>query len=69
MPLNDLDSCLISIEDKKQKERKENQIKHSKTVLSLPFSDMRVNMYNFTVLNKLKETRLIKTVQIRQRVE
>ena len=28
-------------------------------VLTLPFTDFRVNMYNYTTLNRLKETRLI----------
>ena len=33
----------------------------------LPFTDMKVNLYNYTVINKLKETRLLLRVDNRQR--
>ena len=31
----------------------------------LPFTDMKVNLYNYTVINKLKETRLLLRVDNR----
>ena len=33
----------------------------------LPFNDFRVNLYNYTALNKMRETRLIKTVETKKR--
>ena len=89
VPLNDLDCCLIAIQEKKivltydkqktiqitnKKDKKDKKPKKknnaakksgknkqddSSKLIVLPFTDMKVNLYNFTVLNKLKETRLI----------
>ena len=43
--------------------------KTNKKYFILPFTDFKVNMYNYTCLNKLKETRLIKKVEDKKRAE
>ena len=43
------------------------QKKEAKKLLTLPFVGLKVNLYNYTVLNKLKETRLIKSVKVKKR--
>ena len=41
--------------------------KDNKNILTLPYSVFKVNLYSFTVLNKLKETRLLKQVELKER--
>lgn len=36
-------------------------------LLMLPFNDFKVNMYNYTVWNKLKEIRIVKRVNQKRR--
>ena len=62
MPLNDLDCCLITIQLKKIRDKVD--LKHQ---ISLPFTDMKVNLYSFTVQNKIKEIRVILFDKIKKR--
>lgn len=39
----------------------------NKLIMTLPFNDFRVNLYNYTALNKLREIRLIRQVKIKNR--
>ena len=64
VPLNDLDCCLITIQEKKILKNKSE-----KPFVILPFANMKVNLYNYTILNKLKETRLILKSKIKKRAE
>lgn len=57
--MNDLDCCLVAIHEKKVK----NDSNCNK-ILHLPFSDITVNLYNFTIVNKKQEIRLIKKSEI-----
>ena len=61
---------------RKLKEKKEGEIETESKLqsnitirhaLDLPFNDFRVNLYNYTVRNKVKEIKIIKLMKERRR--
>lgn len=51
----------------KTKKVQESSSKHPRHLIVLPFSDMKVNLYNYSIKNKNQEIRMLKKKDQRER--
>jgi len=58
--MNDLDCCMIVIHERKIK----NNPTETKKILNLPFTDINVNLFNYTITNKKDEIRFLEKTKI-----